>query len=135
MRGICKHFLLFPSQQDVVHSGEQMKMHINSCMTRQVLGRPSLLAGWSSHALQAISRMSVMGVTLIAVLSGYGTISLPFSYLAIFIRPVTGAQVAVMEGQLEQVFETAITLFICLLLSLNVETLCKKDPLEQGPQP
>ena len=44
-----------------------------------------------------------MGVTLIALLSGYGTISLPYSYLAIFVRPVTGAQVAVIEGQLEQV--------------------------------
>lgn len=71
--------------------------------------------------------MSVMGVTLIAVLSGYGTISLPFSYLAIFIRPVTGAQVAVMEGQLEQVFkESAITLFTWLLLMLDIKTFCKR---------
>lgn len=44
-----------------------------------------------------------MGVTLIAVLSGYGAINLPFSYLAMFVRPVTGAQVAVIEGQLERV--------------------------------
>lgn len=44
-----------------------------------------------------------MGVALIAVLSGYGTISLPFSYLTLFVRPITGGQVAVMEAQLKQV--------------------------------
>lgn len=52
---------------------------------------------------QAVSRVSVMGVTLIAVLSGYGTINLPFSYMTLFVRPVTSAQVAAMEGQLTQV--------------------------------
>ena len=53
--------------------------------------------------LQAISRVSVMGVTLIAVLSGYGTINLPFSYLTLFVRPVSNTQVAAMEAQLSQV--------------------------------
>lgn len=47
--------------------------------------------------------MSVMGVTLIAVLSGYGTINLPFSYLTLFVRPVSNTQVAAMEAQLSQV--------------------------------
>lgn len=44
-----------------------------------------------------------MGVSLIAVLSGYGTINLPFSYLTLFVRPVTTAQVVQMEAQLSQV--------------------------------
>ena len=56
-----------------------------------------------SYLNQAISRMSVLGVTLISVLSGFGTINLPFSYLTLFVRPVSTAQVSIMEAQLTQV--------------------------------
>ena len=56
-----------------------------------------------SYLNQAISRMSVLGVTLISVLSGFGTINLPVSYLTLFVRPVSTAQVSIMEAQLAQV--------------------------------
>lgn len=44
-----------------------------------------------------------MGVTLIAVLSGYGSVSMPYSYIGLFIRPVDQVEVGAMEAQLDQV--------------------------------
>ncbi len=51
---------------------------------------------------QAISRVGVMGVTLIAVLSGYGSVSMPYSYIGLFVRPVNQLEVTAMETQLSQ---------------------------------
>lgn len=53
--------------------------------------------------MQAISRVGVMGVSLIAVLSGYGSVSLPFSYLSLFIRPVERSEIAMAQSQMMQV--------------------------------
>lgn len=44
-----------------------------------------------------------MGVVLVAVLSGYGTVNLPFSYLSLFVRPISMREVQAMEQQVEQV--------------------------------
>ena len=47
---------------------------------------------WAAAALatlpQAVSRVGVLGIILVGVLSGYGSVSLPFSYITLFIRPV-----------------------------------------------
>lgn len=52
---------------------------------------------------QGISRLGVMGVALIAVLSGYGSVELPYSYLSLFIRPVGRSEIALAESQMMQV--------------------------------
>ncbi len=53
--------------------------------------------------VQGISRLGVMGVALIAVLSGYGSVELPYSYLSLFIRPVGRSEIALAESQMMQV--------------------------------
>jgi len=50
--------------------------------------------------LEAIGRVGALGVTLVAVLSGYGSVSVPFSYISLFIRPVERAEIDAMESQL-----------------------------------
>lgn len=52
--------------------------------------------------LEAIGRVGSLGVTLVAVLSGYGSVSVPFSYISLFIRPVERAEIDAMEAQLQQ---------------------------------
>ena len=53
--------------------------------------------------MQGISRLGVMGVALIAVLSGYGSVELPYTYLSLFIRPVGRSEIALAESQMMQV--------------------------------
>ena len=52
--------------------------------------------------MQAVARVGVMGVLLIAVLSGYGSIELPYAYLSLFIRPVERSEIAMTESQMLQ---------------------------------
>lgn len=52
---------------------------------------------------QAIGHVGVLGVSIIAVLSGYGTVQLPYSYLSLFTRPVEAFEVEALQSQLQQV--------------------------------
>ncbi|KAJ9513485.1 hypothetical protein QJQ45_006040 [Haematococcus lacustris] len=51
---------------------------------------------------QAISRVGVMGTWMIAILSGYAAVSVPYSYLTLFVRPVEAFEVTAMEEQCRQ---------------------------------
>ncbi|GAX79959.1 hypothetical protein CEUSTIGMA_g7398.t1 [Chlamydomonas eustigma] len=51
---------------------------------------------------QAVSRVGVLGTWMIAILSGYATVSVPYSYLSLFVRPVEAFEVLAMEDQLKQ---------------------------------
>lgn len=51
---------------------------------------------------QAISRVGVLGTWMIAVLSGYAAVSVPYSYLSLFVRPVEVYEVTNMEEQYRQ---------------------------------
>ena len=66
--------------------------------------------------MQAISRVGVMGVSLIAVLSGYGSVSLPFSYLSLFIRPVERSEIAMAQSQMMQVSLSSACLLVLIAL-------------------
>ncbi|GAB4817352.1 hypothetical protein N2152v2_004398 [Parachlorella kessleri] len=58
--------------------------------------------------IQAISRVGVIGIVLVAVLSGYGSVSLPYSYISLFIRPVDKAEITAMESQLKQAMDSIV---------------------------
>lgn len=57
---------------------------------------------------QAVSRLGVLGTWFIAVLSGYGTVDLPYSYLSLFIRPVEKVEILAMEDQYRKALELSL---------------------------
>ncbi|KAI7840944.1 hypothetical protein COHA_005374 [Chlorella ohadii] len=66
---------------------------------------PGIPAGRTMGMLEAVSRVGVLGIILVGVLSGYGSVSLPFSYITLFIRPVEKAEIVAMESQLRHTLE------------------------------
>ncbi|CAK1549232.1 unnamed protein product [Leptosia nina] len=54
---------------------------------------------------QGVSRIGVIGVTVMALLSGFGAVNYPYTSMAIFIRPVTQADVLSIEKKLLQTMD------------------------------
>ncbi|XP_035825193.1 Golgi pH regulator isoform X2 [Aplysia californica] len=58
---------------------------------------------------QCIGRVGVIGVTLMAILSGFGAVNCPYTYLSYFNRHVTGADIQSIERRLLQTVDRIIT--------------------------
>lgn len=54
---------------------------------------------------QAVSRIGVMGVTVMAVLSGFGAVNYPYTSMSYFIRPVSQSDVSNIERRLMQTMD------------------------------
>ena len=70
-----------------------------------VLGREDG-GGWPAfHVATLVSRLGTVGVTLMAILSGFGSVTLPYQSLALFSRDVAPEHVAALERQVLQAVE------------------------------
>lgn len=57
---------------------------------------------------QGVSRIGVIGVTVMALLSGFGAVNYPYSSMAYFMRPVSYADVQAIERRLLQTMDMII---------------------------
>jgi hypothetical protein len=73
-----------------------------------------------SITVMGISRLGVLGVTAMAITSGFGAVSCPRSYLAYFLKPVGEFEVQSMEKQLLRTMEMIAAKKKRLLMSRQV---------------
>ncbi|CAL7946531.1 unnamed protein product [Xylocopa violacea] len=57
---------------------------------------------------QGVSRIGVIGVTVMALLSGFGAVNYPYTSMAYFMRPVTYADVQAIERRLLQTMDMIV---------------------------
>uniref|UniRef100_A0A3B5MVN3 Uncharacterized protein n=1 Tax=Xiphophorus couchianus TaxID=32473 RepID=A0A3B5MVN3_9TELE len=58
---------------------------------------------------QLISRVGVIGVTLMALLSGFGAVNCPYTYMSYFLRNVTDSDIFALERRLLQTMDMIVS--------------------------
>eukprot|EP01136_Pigoraptor_vietnamica_P016378 Opistho-1_new@60320 len=58
---------------------------------------------------QGISRVGVIGVTLMAILSGFGAVSCPYTYMSYFLRHVSESDVQMLERRMNQTIDMILS--------------------------
>ena len=56
-----------------------------------------------------VGRISVVGVTIMAILSGFGAVNCPYTYMSYFLRNVTDADIDKIQRRLVQNMEMIIS--------------------------
>ncbi len=65
--------------------------------------QPSTPLSWDTRIINVfISRIGIIGVTVMAFLSGYGAVNFPFLYISYFLRKISDQDVATLERQIQQ---------------------------------
>ncbi|XP_046464251.1 Golgi pH regulator-like [Daphnia pulex] len=57
---------------------------------------------------QGISRIGIIGVTVMALLSGFGAVNYPYTSMAVFMRPVTHTDIQIVERKLMQTMDMIV---------------------------
>ncbi|XP_030896438.1 Golgi pH regulator [Leptonychotes weddellii] len=87
---------------------------------------------------QLISRVGVIGVTLMALLSGFGAVNCPYTYMSYFLRNVTDADILALERRLLQTMDMIISkkkrYSMSLQATINIvfDRVGKTDPVTRG---
>ena len=63
----------------------------------------------SESVARAVFRVGVVGVSMLAVLSGFGAVHFPYEVLSLFAKPVGDAESQALRRRLVQATETAVT--------------------------
>ncbi|XP_063223274.1 Golgi pH regulator isoform X2 [Bacillus rossius redtenbacheri] len=120
----------------------------NIRLVRKQMIRPLTLASWllfiylfwkigdpfpilsPKHGLlsieQAISRIGVIGVTVMALLSGFGAVNYPYASMACFMRPVTPQDLQLTEKRLMQTLDM-------IVVKKKRIALARKGSVVRGP--
>uniref|UniRef100_A0A669EXE7 G protein-coupled receptor 89B n=1 Tax=Oreochromis niloticus TaxID=8128 RepID=A0A669EXE7_ORENI len=64
---------------------------------------------WILSIEQLISRVGVIGVTLMALLSGFGAVNCPYTYMSYFLRNVTDSDILALERRLLQTMDMIVS--------------------------
>ncbi|NXS11969.1 GPHR regulator, partial [Neodrepanis coruscans] len=74
---------------------------------------------------QLISRVGVIGVTLMALLSGFGAVNCPYTYMSYFLRNVTDADILALERRLLQTMD--------MIVSKKKRTMFQRGEVQNKP--
>ncbi|KAL0590982.1 Golgi pH regulator [Plecturocebus cupreus] len=93
-------------------AGGSRDQEFMASVTNMLLGRlrqENRLNPGGGGCEQLISRVGVIGVTLMALLSGFGAVNCPYTYMSYFLRNVTDTDILALERRLLQTMDMIIS--------------------------
>ncbi|CAK9304056.1 unnamed protein product [Gordionus sp. m RMFG-2023] len=81
---------------------------------------------------QGISRVGVIGVTIMALLSGFGAVNCPYTYMSCFMKPVSALDIQVLEKRLLQTYDIIINKKKRIAFEKSKRSYGYNSPLQPG---